>query len=301
MLCPYCGHFSTTDTTVCGLCGKLLPRPQSNDTGVRAIRQGKRARMEAAQGVMPGREDQRKTEGRTYVDPDVDRPLNSEPLYTAPEVFDANGDPIAGDMYRRPGIAGEERRDIPTPSIPRGRHAIGRKTINWVKVAIALAVFFLGGIIGVGLFLTRTPSGQRIMARAGFDANSTAFWEVGAERMDTGDIDGAIEFYEKAAELDGEENVNVAGLLALGGAYEAAGRLQDAEALYVHIYTDVVPSASDAYTNVIRIMLSDGREAQAAVLMQEAYNMTHNSAFISQRNSLLPSPPSVNIAAGYYE
>lgn len=69
----------------------------------------------------------------------------------------------------------------------------------------------------------------------------------------------------------------------------------------MHIYTDIVPSATEAYTNVIRIMLADGRDAEAAVLMQTAYEKTGNAMFSSQRRSLLPSPPYVNIAAGFYE
>ena len=116
-----------------------------------------------------------------------------------------------------------------------------------------------------------------------------------------GDISGAIEYYLKAVELDGDDNVNVSGLLQLGSAYEAAGMLDEAEALYVHIYTDIVPSATDAYTNVIRIMLANGREAEAADLMLYAYKMTGSSTFSSQRASLIPSAPSVNITAGYYE
>lgn len=35
--------------------------------------------------------------------------------------------------------------------------------------------------------------------------------------------------------------------------------------------------------------------------MSFAYATTKNSSFASMRKSLLPSPPSVNIAAGFYE
>lgn len=245
MLCPNCGHFSTTDTTVCGRCGKLLPRESSRDTGVMAIRQGKKAREEAVHGTsMPDRKPRPDVDSRTYVDPDANRPLGSEPIYAAPEVFDANGDPIDGGMYRRPSLMNDEPREIPVHYAPKRNNPITRRSVNWAKVALAGAVLCLMLMMGVVLFLTRTTSGQRIMARGGRDAPSTAYWEVAEEKMDIGDIDAAIENYLKAAELDGDEEVNVAGLLALGSAYEAAGRLKEAEELYVHIYTDIVPSAT---------------------------------------------------------
>ena len=208
---------------------------------------------------------------------------------------------MSGNGYRRHNPIDDEPRDMPTYTQRRSAGRMNKKGINWAKVTLAAGIFCVLLLVGTAVFLTRTSAGQRIMARAGFDATSTAYWEVGEEKMDVGDIDGAIEYYLKAAEIDGEDNVNVAGLLDLGGAYEAAGRLTEAEELYVHIYTDIVPSATEAYTNVIRIMLSDGRDAEAAVLMEYAYKMTGSSSFSSQRSSLLPSPPSVNIAAGYYE
>ena len=84
MLCPNCGHFSTTDTTVCSMCGKLLPRLQSQDTGVRAIRQGKRARLQAQQGPLPMSKDRPDIETKTYVDASAEAPQGSEPIYAAP-------------------------------------------------------------------------------------------------------------------------------------------------------------------------------------------------------------------------
>ena len=83
MLCPYCGHFSTTDTTVCGSCGKLLPRQDTVYTGVQAIRQGRRAREAAIHGQEPPRL-QHQGEERVYEDPSVRRQQGSEPIYAAP-------------------------------------------------------------------------------------------------------------------------------------------------------------------------------------------------------------------------
>lgn len=41
-------------------------------------------------------------------------------------------------------------------------------------------------------------------------------------------MDGAIDMFLRAIELDGEDEVNVDGMLLLGSAYEAAGRMEEA-------------------------------------------------------------------------
>ena len=65
-----------------------------------------------------------------------------------------------------------------------------------------------------------------------------ALWYVGEEKLDSGDINGAIEYFEKAAQIDREGNaIDVDGLLLLGSAYEAAGMTDTAAALYESIYT----------------------------------------------------------------
>lgn len=95
------------------------------------------------------------------------------------------------------------------------------------------------------------------------------------------------------------------GLLLLGGAYEADGRLAEAEALYTLMYTDIVPTRSEPYRNVIRMMLADGRRPQAAELMQVAYDKTKLDTFREQRRDLLPQTPKLvdeqRMTAGYYK
>ena len=70
MLCPFCGHYGGDSDIICPRCGKLLPRGENKDEGVRAIRQGKRARLEAASGQTPIWMERQGT-GRSYVDPDT--------------------------------------------------------------------------------------------------------------------------------------------------------------------------------------------------------------------------------------
>ncbi len=104
----------------------------------------------------------------------------------------------------------------------------------------------------------------------------------------------------KANEQDGKENANVSGLLMLGNAYEANGELDKAEEVYAYLYTDIVPSASDAYRNQVRIYLAQGREKEAAELLAVAYKATGVTSFNTQRTSILPPTPGASITAGYY-
>lgn len=302
MLCPYCGTYSASSDIVCPACGRLLPHGENHDAGVQAIRQGKRAREDAAKG-RSAMQDQRQGQSRAFSDT-MERANVETPVYTDPDVMDEESAPQGVNVDRPARVTyrdGAPRERQAPPSLRKDKHPVRQKQINWAKMTVAAVVLFIGLCVGVFLFLTRSAGGQRIMARMGMTAPSSALWEVGAERMDVGDVEAAIDFFERAAVLDGEENVSVPGLLQLGGAYESAGRLDDAEALYTRIYTDIVPSATEAYTNVIRIMLADGREPEAAELMRLAYDKTGSATFMTQRTQLLPQPPVANPVAGFYE
>ena len=48
--------------------------------------------------------------------------------------------------------------------------------VNWIKVSILCIIAFLLLIGGGWLFLKKTNAGQRMMARIGMEANSTALW-----------------------------------------------------------------------------------------------------------------------------
>ena len=88
--------------------------------------------------------------------------------------------------------------------------------INWAKMSIALAAAAVLLLVGAYFYITRTASGQRILARMGKDTTATALWEVGEEALDVGNIDQAITDFEKAREQDGEDNVNVRRSAAAG-------------------------------------------------------------------------------------
>lgn len=180
-----------------------------------------------------------------------------------------------------------------------------RHLVNWVKVTLILiGVAILLGI-AVFVFLKWTDEGQRFRARVGLGTEDPgALWYVGEEKLDSGDINGAIEYFEKASQIDLEnEHVDVDGLLLLGSAYEAAGMTDEAAELYVYIYT-TTPSRPEAYVNHIRILLASdkpGDNAMAGELMKTAYEMTGEKSFYTQRDDLLPAPPEVDLTAGYYE
>ena len=176
-----------------------------------------------------------------------------------------------------------------------------KRLVNWAWVLISGVVLAIAAVIGVYVFLTKTPSGQVIMARMGEDATSAAMWQVGQEYLHTGDIDKAIEYFLIARQKDEEaKEPNVTGLLELGSAYEANGQLLEAEAVYAHIYTDVVPAAPEAYRAQARVLQAQDRLADAAALLNDAYKATGVAAFRTQRLDILPSLPTVSVTPGYY-
>ena len=304
MLCPHCGSYADEKDVLCPGCGALLTREgtEAGEEGVRAIRQGRRGKTSpvASRHAAPGKAGS----SRIYVDAAAREGGRETPRYADPQVFNADGTPLATGFDRPAktlyGDTTVRQAAVNPSSRRRMRHPLGRRMINWAHVLIALMVLALVCALGLYLFLTRTPDGQKVMARLGKEADSAAMWEVGEEILDTGDIDRAILMMEQAMALDGKENINVDGLLLLGSAYEAAGRVDEAETLYRQIYTEIVPSAPDAYRNVIRILLASGRESEAAELMQAAYDATGVTSFRQQRTDLLPQSPVVSLTAGYY-
>lgn len=305
MLCPYCHTYAAPTDIVCPGCGKLLPREKTEAGGVQSIRQGRRRRV---QTELPPLEDASASGDRTYVDPASYADAKDVPVYADPEVYGEGGEPIVTSGLDRPSHSTLHAPVVrSTDHLPKRRKVkfnMKQYQVNWARVAVVLAAVALVAMVGLALYLTRATPGQRFMARLGLSAPSSALWEVGNEKLDTGDITGAIDYFLKAAqqdEEDKEKTVNVPGLLQLGSAYESAGMLAEAEALYTRIYTEVVPSATDAYTNNIRIFLSQSRLQEAADLMQLAYQKTGSTTFLTQRTELLPQPPEVNIAGAYYE
>ena len=303
MLCPKCGSYATGEDILCPQCGALLTDNEEPESGARSIRQGRSGGRVTSSGSKP-QLPKRMGSSRTYVDPSAKVGGSTNiPLWADPEIYDQNGERMGTDKVRpvhEMGTSTVVGGRLPDGSRAGRRRHVQRDGINWAHMTIVLILLGIGVIVGIGLFLTQTADGQIIMARLGQDADAAALWQVGSERLDTGDLTGAIDYFLLAREKDGPENVNVSGLLLLGSAYEALGQVDEAEAIYTELYTDIVPSAPEAYRNVIRIMLAQGRDSEAAELMRLAYQKTGQDAFRQQRAELLPSAPQVDIVAGYY-
>ena len=316
MLCPFCGAYAREEDVVCPQCAKLLPRGTNRDTGVRAIRQGRRARQEAehsreAAEEKPAMVNERQGQGRAWVDPETARFADTEvPVFTGAEIYDENGRPVTVDGLDRPRREsyGEAAWDSTVqPSPRRRRKELGGRGTNWWKIGIVLGVLVFLLAIGGVAWLRYSDAGQRYLAAWGMDTVSSAYWQVGEEKMNTGDMTGAIADFERAAAMDaaaGEEaEVNVTGLLLLATCYETLGGENTAlaEAIYTDLYTNVVPSAPEAYENEIRVMLASGRQVEAAELMRLAWEKTGSKVFLQERRELLPAQPTVDRTAGNYE
>lgn len=302
MLCPKCHGYCTGEDILCPQCGALLTEGEEAGSGVRGIRQG-RSGARPASSAGRSASGSRTGSSRTYVDASARASGTNIPLWADPEIYDQNGERMGTDKVRPVHEMGETTivgGRLPDGSRTGRRRHVERRGINWAHAVIVLGVLLIAVVVGIALFLTQTASGQVIMARLGRDADATALWQVGGEKLDTGDLSGAIDYFLRAREKDGEENANVTGLLNLGSAYEANGQLDEAEALYAELYTDIVPSAPDAYRNAVRIMIAQGRNAEAVELLRRAYQMTGQDAFRQQRAEMLPSAPSVDVVAAYY-
>ncbi len=297
MLCEKCGAYMTDDAITCEGCGTLLKRKPQPEQGVRGIRQGR-----ASGSTAP-------LMGSSRTEPKNEAAARKDSARDVPRMYREDRNP-----QRRRGVErfGEDagrpqsRRGIPRVSEHEVRklrirqekvHPVRKHMVNWMHVLAALTVLFLLGIVGGLLYLTRTPAGQMVLARMGRDASAQAYWQVGEEYMDRGLIHQAIEAFETADEKNPD---NVDGLLSLSAALEAAGRVEDAQALYVRLYEEVSPERPEAYRNQIRLLILADRTPEAAELMKLAYEKTGQISFRHQRDETLPKMPETDLPAGRY-
>ena len=304
MLCPKCGTYATDEEIVCRRCGKLLERGSGDSEDLMSFRQGRHLRNKQT-AIEPPREQHGSSGASRSFEDTTPPPVreSSAAIYGERDVLSETGRilgvgpdiPLAPTSASRPTVARQHAR---TSRVQRSMQH--QRMVNWAHVLIGCGVMVILLIVGAYLYLTRTPGGQVIMARMGQEASSAALWQVGEEYMNTGDIERAVDYFTRARELDGEDNVNVSGLLMLGSAYEADGNLTMAEEVYAYVYTEVVPSAPEAYRNQARVLLAMGRDADAAAVLQLAYQNTGVASFRTQRSELLPSVPQASVIAGYY-
>ncbi len=318
MLCKQCGYYAQDEAIVCPQCGTVLRESATDADGAESIRQGKRAREAVRNRTVQKQEEIRRKlrSGASHATVPL-KPVR-DTREALPDYFDPMVDDVGGigeerteeeeTFERRPQpVYSEETARQAQAAAYAARHAPGhapRKLVNWFRVGLVIFVVAVMVFGGGYFFLKRTDAGQMLMARMGQEANSTALWKVGEELLDRGEIGSAIEQFEKARAQDEEnEVIDVDGLLLLGNAYEADGRINDAASLYEEIYNKT-PSRTEAYVNHIRILLAStepGSKKKASELMKLAYEKTGDISFATQRNDYVPAPPEVDLTAGYYE
>ena len=225
-----------------------------------------------------------------------------------------NPPPAASEPYARPRRTGSEGmrpvsmntgvqpRQIGGRASGRGqqfmRRPSRRRMINWALLWTILLALLAVAAVGAFAFLKFTDPGQLMMARMGRDANANAMWKYGQELLDQGYLDRSVAAFEKAYELEPEREDIYDRLFQLADAYEAAGRLGDAESVYVKLYTDIAPEDPEVYRQVMRLMESQDRQMELAVLLKLAYEKTGDSYFKRERDQLLPSMPTASKEAG---
>lgn len=306
MLCPECGTYASDESIVCPRCGKLLERTQVEveEAELMQFRQGRHLQQTKA----PVQETERPAHSgsRSFEDTRPPQtPENTDAAFAQSEMlsgagmyygYDKEDDRMETDKYAVPTIMQENIRRSRVK-----RHISHKRVINWAYVLIAVFVLVIIAAIGTFLYLTKTENGQVILARAGYDATAEAMWRVGEEKYNSGDVEKAIDYFLIAREKDEEaEKNNSTGLLMLGEAYEAVGDLAAAEEVYRHVYTDIVPSDPEAYRAQVRVLKEQERNAEAADLLQLAYENTKLTIFRSERAEILPSIPTVNVLPGYH-
>ena len=226
MLCPKCGYYSDREESVCPECGNILHHfagmPQE---GPQAIRQGKRAR-EAVRSSAPerpakspeGRRSRSRSGNSAVRMPSVRDTRNAKPEETDPYAGES-GSEAGFERRRRTFYDDSADEDTAQKYLSAHEGKPQRRMVNWMKMSIAALLALILLAAGGWVFLTRTDAGQRFLARMGRDASSVAYWAVGDEKMNSGDIDGAIECFQTAREKDTAEGVvDVDGLLTLGSA-----------------------------------------------------------------------------------
>ena len=293
MICERCRKEATNGAHICPHCGSPL-RQYTGQSGVAAMRQG-----------------------RAYTPPPVyQKPVDTENVF---------GDSGASRYYARSASADQEHqagtgsRAIKKRSVQRHAHAVPsqhhKSGVNTAMLVAVLCCVMM--VMEVGLFIVaiRTTPGHLFLMNAvqgdeekeaqvvvmiGEEAAAKSLWKIGTDQIDQGYIDRSIEIYQRAYELYPEIDGLYDYLLLLAEAYEAAGRISDAEGVYHLLYTEVDKQNPLSYRYAISIMMDQERLFEATDLMKLAYENTGEMSFKSQRDQLVPHAPHASLQAGAY-
>lgn len=303
MICERCRKEATNGAHICPHCGSPL-RQYNGQSGAAAMRQG-----------------------RAYTPPPVyQQPVDPENVfdggsrYSGWEKQAAQENRYAADAGRPQNKRGVQRHVHAAPSKNR-RNAAGHKSVTarGVNVALLLAVILCMVMVSVvalfilaiqttpgHLFLMNAVQGNeekeaQVVVMIGEEAAAKSLWKIGTDQIDQGYIDRSIETYQRAYELYPDIENEYECLLLLAEAYEAAGRMSDAEGVYHLLYTEVEPENALAYRYAISIMMDQERLFEATDLMKLAFEKTGEMSFKSQRDQLVPKAPTATLSAGQYK
>jgi tetratricopeptide (TPR) repeat protein len=329
MICKRCGNYLAEDEIICHICGAMVRRSEEpRDTGVRALRQGRRSATpvslpDEARSEIPEYGDFENSPFPVEQERGVQRkpPKPSGPMLEtfASRPNTRRGVPVQGSSRTRPLVSSHGKAK-----------GVSQHPVNWMLIGvICLSIALLSGI-GYLVYLNTSDAGQRTIARKRVlatneamlevaasteteqetartealktldDAPAQAYWVVGQEYMDEGDMEDSITAFRIADILDPE---NYDGLLLLGTAYELNSMDTAAEAVYQSLIQTVNPARAEAYTALITLYLDTSRDPEAADMMLLAYQKTDKDSFRQQRKDFIPNTPQVDVdhLAGRYE
>ena len=263
-VCEHCGTVAAEGELFCRACGAMLP-VRDLSGGAAAIRQG---RARAASRPSYGSE----------------QAAAAAPLETLDDADRAEH-----------ALMGRQTIQVHTPRKRTG--------INWALLFTVLLALVIFGVAGGYIYLRATPGGQKILARLGYEADTTAMWDIGAEYMDQGYIERAIAIEEDAFQREPNRADIYERLQQLCEAYEMAERPADAERIYTIMYQQVDKTNPVAYQNILRLMRAQDRLMEAAEFLKVAYANTGLSSFETERLELIPAAPVTgeDVAAGRYK
>jgi len=332
MICQHCGSYLQEDEILCPVCGTMVRRTgRKADEGVRALRQGRR------NAVPPTLPDEARDDVPEYGDYEFS-PLPVEREHGVrrqPKPKKASAMSMPDSFASRPNT----RRGVPVRGNARTRQVVSKHgkakmvsqhPVNWMLIAVICAGLLVVAGIGYLVYVSTSDAGQQMTARKQVvaatedllelasstdavletertealnslgSAPAQAYWLVGQDYMEVGDMDDAIMAFRIGDILDPE---NYDGLMLLGTAYELNNMNAEAETVYLELIETVSPARTDAYTSLINLYLDDDRDPEAADMMLLAYTNTEKDNFRQERKDFIPNSPQVDTdhLSGRYE
>ncbi|HPF86433.1 MAG TPA: chitobiase/beta-hexosaminidase C-terminal domain-containing protein [Candidatus Limiplasma sp.] len=323
MYCKRCGNYLPDDAVMCDICGEMAHR-DNGDLGVRSMRQGRRG--DAPPQVLP---DEKRDSIPEYGDYEMSplppeqkrnvRRMNTKKSDGLSRPDTRSGVPVHGSMMTR----------YVTTSRKKAK-GMQYHRFNWMLLLVVIAAVLAAAVAGYFVYMKVSDQGQRITARKRvlmateetlelaattdnlllteqedvldnfLSVPAQTYWLVGQDYESMGDMELAIKAFRIADILDPE---NYDGLYLLATVYELNTQNDLAEAVYMDLITNISPSRYEAYTALITLLISEGRDPEAADLMLLAYENTGRETYRIQREDFIPETPEVNAeqTAGRYE